>query len=168
MTNIVGSITCLAIVARHFLLREKRMELYRKLMNHGIIIYETEDSKFTVRKVPTANDRRNSTIYECESVPITFHDNYDDALTKAKQLIGWVEETPVHVQDASTSWKMEMSYRHKGLGQKYADLGEFPSSSYDAAVTEAKKRAEAYIVHGDMEKSVDGFEVRVRPCRKRS
>ena len=135
------------------------MELYRKLMNHGIIIYENALGEFILDKRPTVCD---------EAVCVGRFFNFDDALSECKRLINWVEETPVHVQDGSTVWKMEMAYRHKGLGQKYAELGEYPSASYDMAMAEANKRAEAYIIHADMEKSVDGFEVRVRPCRKRN
>lgn len=150
-------------------------------MNRGFIITEIQD-KFLLHKISTWSDIRplrfensedENTFEElkhknCTDGDIGIFDNFDDALSTAKKLIGWQEESPVHVQDSSTSWKMELSYHHKLLGNKFADLGELGPTSYDTACDEAKKRADAYILHGDLEKSINGFETRVRPCRKRS
>jgi len=138
------------------------MELYRTIMNHGFLIYE-DSTKFVLHKTPTPISqmpRSGGENWEFNS--------FDEALEAVKKMIGWKDEVPADTQSTTTSWRMEMMYRHNGLGVKFADLGELGPTSFDNAMNEAKTRAEAYIVKSGLEKSITGFEVKVRPCQKRN
>lgn len=140
------------------------MELYREMMNNGFLIYE-KNAKFVVYKMPTENDTRYFGEMEV-------YNSFETAMNEIKKMILWKEKKdnkPVaaSVQTATTTWKMEMMYHHKGLGTKFADLGELGTTSYENANIEAKKRAQSYIDQSGLEKSIDGFEVRVRPCVSR-
>ena len=143
-------------------------ELYRTMMNHGILIYERE-SKFVLHKLHISGIQNDTVINS--NTPGTLDEivfnTFEDALESAKKLIKWQEPTIQQHQDCATHWKMEMMYRHKGLGARYAELGELGNTSYDAAVQEANKRAESYISQSGLERDVEGFDIRVRPCRKR-
>lgn len=132
------------------------MDLYPTLMNRGVLIFES-DAKFVLRKIPTPADPRD--------LKGTIHRSYGEALDDAKVLIEW-EEGVLNHQQADADWKMELMYRHTGLGAQFADLGEMASTSYEKAKAEAQRRGEAYIHQSSLEKHVVSFEVRVRPCRK--
>jgi hypothetical protein len=136
-------------------------QLYRAMMNHGFIIFEL-NTKFVLEKIPTPISR----------TPISGGKNwqfnsFDEAVDAVKRLIDWKEPVTADVQIGSTTWRMELMYRHKGLGIKFAELGELGSTSYETALAEANKRANSYIVNSGLEKDVIGFEVKVRPCTKR-
>ena len=136
------------------------MDLYREMMDNGFLIYQQESS-YRLSKIPT---KKNPS----EKLPRWTFDSFEEALDEVKKLIDWKDQKVMeHVQDSSTHWHMELMYRHKGLGSKYASLGELGSTSYENACIEAKKRAEAYIAQSNLEDYVDGFDVRVRPFRSR-
>ena len=127
------------------------------MMNHGYLICEETDSTFRVHRLIPDN---KSELWD------ELFTSFEDAAAFVKKQIKWQEPTIQQHQDSSTHWNMEMMYRHKGLGARYANLGELGNTSYDAAVLEAKSRADSYIVQSGLEKEVEGFEVRVRPCRR--
>jgi hypothetical protein len=92
--------------------------------------------------------------------------SYQDALDFCKEKIDWKEPTPPAAQvtqDADSVFKMELMYRHRGLGMKFADLGELPNVEYEVAKEEARIRGEKYIKEFVGEKDVDGWEVKVQP-----
>lgn len=139
------------------------MDIYRAMMNQGFIIFEY-GPKFVLDKVNTP----------ASQMPIsggenwTF-DSFEEALERVKEMISWKEpeqQKTVNVQTTSTTWQMQMMYRHKGMGTKFVDLGELGSTSFQTAMDEAKKRAESYILQSDIEKDVLGFEVKVRPIQQ--
>lgn len=137
-----------------------KMELYREMMNQGFVIFES-DTKFVLDKINTPANQ--TLISGGES---WMFDSFEDALKRVKVLISWKEpEQPktANVQTALTTWQMHMMYHHKGMGTKFVDLGELGSISYQTAVDEAKKRADSYIVQSDLEKQIEGYEVKVRP-----
>lgn len=144
-------------------------DFYRKMMNHGFLISEVK-SKYFLAKIETESDHR--TVHHIyEAYPDLFEkpfDTYETAIETVKKLIGWKEPELAVVQRLDTSWKLEMMYRHKGLGTKFAELGELGASSYDTAVAEANKRAESYIAKSGLEDYVERFEVKVRPCQTRN
>jgi len=132
-------------------------------MNQGFVIFQW-NAKFVLDKINTpANQMPHS-----GGENWTF-DSFEQALERVKSLISWKEpEQPktANVQTTSTTWQMQMMYRHKGMGTKFVDLGELGSTSFQTAMDEAKKRAESYIIQSDIEKDVLGFEVKVRPCQQ--
>ena len=139
------------------------MDIYKAMMNEGFIIFEY-GPKFVLDKINTPANQ--TPISGGES---WMFDSFEDALERVKGLISWKEpEQPktANVQTKSTTWQMQMMYRHKGMGTKFVDLGELGATSFQTAMDEAKKRAESYIIQSDIEKDVTGFEVKVRPCQQ--
>lgn len=135
-------------------------QLYREMMNQGFVIFQW-NAKFVLEKINTPANQMTGESW--------MFDSFEDALERVKGLISWKEpEQPktANVQTKSTTWQMQMMYRHKGMGTKFVDLGELGAASFQTAMDEAKKRAESYIIHSDIEKDVTGFEVKVRPCQQ--
>jgi len=138
-------------------------ELYREMMNQGFLIFEY-DTKFVLDKINTPANQLPLLI---NTSPFN---SFDEALDAVKKMIDWKEDVQLAstapVQTSSTTWVMQMMYRHIGMGTKFVDLGELGSTSYQTALDEAHRRAESYIIQSNIEKDVLGFEVKVRPCLK--
>lgn len=136
--------------------------LYKTLMNRGFLIYE-HDAKFVLQKVATPTDTRTAIIDAVQpDASRREFDSYDQAMQEAKTLINWQDKRTTVIQQANSSWFMQLMYRHKS-GPKFADLGEMGAVPYSVAVEEAEKRATRYIEESCAEEDIEGWDVRVRP-----
>jgi len=129
-------------------------DLLRNLMNCGIIIYK-DNAKFVLKKVATPADPRTTDAF------VVF-DDYAEAIKNAKVLLNIKNEDEMIVRDSSKSsiWKIQMMYQHRGLGVKFEDLGELPSTTYPEAVRLAKQRAQEF---ADSDSMVESWDVKVYP-----
>jgi len=132
------------------------MDIYKTIMNHGFLIFEY-NAKFVLNKMPTPTNQMSMSggqNWEFNS--------FDDALDTVKNIIKWKDPSNL---TQIISWEASMMYRHIGLGEKCVDLGYVESTSFEKALSEARKCAELYIAKNDLEKSINGFDVKIRPCR---
>jgi len=157
------------------------MELLKELMNRGYLIFDSSgpkstDQHFTVRKVSTPCDSLTYLdTYEDKpegvfNTSVKYFDSYEQSLDFCKKEIDWKEESPPEaqlIQQADSVFKMELMYRHRGLGLKFSDLGELANVEYAVAKEEARIRGEKFIKEIVGEKDVDGWEVKVQPCVKK-
>lgn len=134
-------------------------DLLRDLMNCGFIIYK-KDVKFVLKKVATPADPRLY-IKSIHSPEMIF-DDYAEAIKEAK-LLSFVkvgDEMIVRDSNKDSIWKIQMMYQHRGLGVKFEDLGELPSTTYPEAVRIAKQRAQEF---ADSDTMVESWDVKVFP-----
>jgi len=132
------------------------MDLYKAIMNHGFLIFEY-NAKFVLNKIPTPTNQMSMSGEQNWEF-----DSFDDALDCVKDLIKWKDP-----YNLIRLWETNMMFLH-ALGIKCVNLGNLEAVSYEQAMLEAKKCAESYIAKNDLEKFINGFEVKVRPCRNQN
>jgi hypothetical protein len=143
--------------------------LLKEMMEHGLLIYRYADGpnkprpKFVLHKVSTPTNPCPAITHELSpDTSVEYFNEYDEALAKAKTLVGWTDPEP-EVEEGC--WQGTIMYRH-ALGPRFEDLGTTEAADYQEAMIYFNRVAENFICEYGEELGIENSEVRVRPCQK--